>query len=80
LTEAEQRIASQAEWDSGRNWMLFTPSDLLKSYLKEALNKELLPADDEHVKVYTTFSQHDVARDSLSRRDKWLLPRCRERR
>jgi hypothetical protein len=55
LTESEQRLATQAEWDNGKNWMLFTPSDLLKSYLKEALNKELLPADEEHVKVYSTF-------------------------
>lgn len=55
LTEDEQRLATQAEWNSGKSWLLFTPSDLLKSYLKEALNKELLPADDEHVKVYSTF-------------------------
>ena len=55
LTEAEQRLATADEWRSGQSWMLFTPSDLLKGYLKEALNKELLPADDEHVKVYGTF-------------------------
>jgi len=55
LTDAEQRIATPAEWQEGRSWILFTPSDLLKSYLKEALNKELLPADEEHVKVYSTF-------------------------
>jgi hypothetical protein len=55
LTAKEQQLASAVEWNNGTNWMLFTPSDLLKGYLKEALNKELLPADDEHIKVYSTF-------------------------
>jgi len=55
LTESEKRLATQVEWNNGQNWMLFTPSDLLKGYLKEALNKELLPADEEHVRVYSTF-------------------------
>ena len=55
LSEAEQKLVSQAEWERGLNWMLFTPSDLLKAYLKEALAKELLPAGDDHVKVYGTF-------------------------
>lgn len=55
LTDAEKRLSTQQDWQNGKSWILFTPSDLLKSYLKEALNKELLPADEEHVKVYSTF-------------------------
>jgi len=57
LTEEEKRLAPADRWADGQNWMLFTPSDLLKSYLKEALAKELLPAGEDHVKVYSTFRQ-----------------------
>ncbi len=57
LTDAEKAVAPAVDWQDGQNWMLFTPSDLLKSYLKEALAKELLPAGEEHVKVYPTFRQ-----------------------
>jgi len=55
LTEEETKAIRNEDWKDGRNWMLFTPSDLLKVYLKEAMAKELLPASDEHVKVYRTF-------------------------
>lgn len=36
------------------NWILFTPSDLLKVYLKEALNKEDVPAPDAKMKTWHT--------------------------
>lgn len=55
LTEEESKVIRDEDWQEGRNWMLFTPSDLLKVYLKEAMAKELLPASDDHVKVYRTF-------------------------
>lgn len=63
LTEAEQKGLSDQVFKDGKNWILFTPSDLLKVYLKEAMAKELLPATDEHVKVYRTF-RLEVLRDS----------------
>jgi hypothetical protein len=55
LTEEELKGIRDVDWRDGKNWMLFTPSDLLKVYLKEAMAKELLPASDEHVKVYRHF-------------------------
>lgn len=55
LTDEESKAIRDEDWQDGRNWMLFTPSDLLKVYLKEAMAKELLPASDDHVKVYRTF-------------------------
>ena len=55
LTDEESSGIRDEDWQDGRNWMLFTPSDLLKVYLKEAMAKELLPASDDHVKVYRTF-------------------------
>jgi len=55
LTDAERSLLRPNQWKDGQNWILFTPSDLLKAYLTEALSKELLPAGDDHVKVYATF-------------------------
>ena|ERR1022692_919553 len=63
LTEAELKGLTDQVFKDGKNWILFTPSDLLKVYLKEAMAKELLPASDDHVKVYRTF-RLEVLRDS----------------
>ena len=41
--------------------MLFTPSDLLKVYLKEALNRESVPAADERIQTWGTY-QRSLAR------------------
>jgi hypothetical protein len=60
-TEQEKRRLSILA-DEEISWIFFSPCDLLKSYLKEALGKELLPATDDHVKVYRTFRQ-EVLRD-----------------
>ena len=44
-----------------RGWLLFTPSDLLKVYLKEALNRESVPAADERIQTWGTY-QRSLAR------------------
>ncbi len=44
-----------------RGWLLFTPSDLLKVYLKEALNREAIPAADERIQTWGTY-QRSLAR------------------
>ena len=44
-----------------RGWLLFTPSDLLKVYLKEALNREEVPAADERIQTWDTY-QRSLAR------------------
>lgn len=46
------------------NWMMFTPSDLLKQYVKEAFNKELVPASDERIKTWEKY-RIDIARSVL---------------
>lgn len=43
------------------SWMMFSPSDLLKQYLKEAFNREQIPAGDTNIR---TWSNH---RDRLAR-------------
>lgn len=47
-----------------QSWIMFTPSDLLKHYLKEAFNREEVPASDERIR---TWSKHrdDIARNSF---------------
>ncbi|MFO1022743.1 MAG: hypothetical protein U0903_18915 [Planctomycetales bacterium] len=63
LTTTELKGLTDQVFKDGKSWLLFTPSDLLKVYLKEAMAKEFLPASDEHVKVYRTF-RLEVLRDS----------------
>ncbi|PTQ87167.1 ATP-binding domain-containing protein [Agitococcus lubricus] len=66
LEEDESRIASL----SGQlglhasNWLMFTPSDLLKHYLKEAFNKEQVPASDARIKTWGAY-RNDIARNTM---------------
>jgi hypothetical protein len=62
LTDEEQRLVDRTAWRENENWVLFTPNDLLKGYLKEALAKERLPATDSHVRVWSSFKS-DLLRD-----------------
>jgi len=56
LKSGERKLIGNIPWEQDNdNWVLFTPSDLLKGYLKDALAKEMLPATDKHVQVYDTF-------------------------
>lgn len=66
LDEHERRLVA----DSGphapheSNWLMFTPSELLKHYLKEAFNREQVPAPDSRIKTWTAY-RSDIARNSL---------------
>jgi len=62
LTDEEKRMVDRVAWRENENWVLFTPSDLLKGYLKEALSKERLPATDSHVRVWSSYKS-DLLRD-----------------
>ncbi|MFM2294794.1 MAG: hypothetical protein RLZZ350_1207 [Verrucomicrobiota bacterium] len=68
LTEEEKSGLSEAQLEflfaDVRSWILFSPSSLLKSYLKEALSRELLPAFDERVVVWDDFKMR-MLRDDL---------------
>lgn len=48
-----------------RSWIMFTPTDLLRSYLKEAFSREDVPASDNVVRTWTVH-RHDLARNSFS--------------
>jgi hypothetical protein len=46
------------------SWLMFTPSELLKHYLKEAFSRENVPASDSHIRTWTSY-RNDIARNSL---------------
>ena len=48
-----------------RSWLMFTPTDLLKQYVKEAFNREQIPAPDEQIKTWTDY-RLNLARNVLN--------------
>ncbi|MGR3913097.1 MAG: ATP-binding domain-containing protein [Gammaproteobacteria bacterium] len=44
-------------WESthAENWIMFTPTDLLKFYVKEAFNLENIPASDDRIRTWDGF-------------------------
>ena len=42
------------------NWLMFTPSELLKHYLKEAFNREQVPASDARIKTCLLYTSRCV--------------------
>lgn len=66
LDENELRIINAASKEGPHevNWLMFTPSDLLKHYLKEAFNREQVPASDERIKTWNSY-RSDMARNTL---------------
>jgi hypothetical protein len=43
---------------------MFTPSELLKHYLKEAFSREQVPASDSHIRTWISY-RNDIARNTL---------------
>jgi hypothetical protein len=66
LDENERRIANTSEQSMPyeSSWLMFTPSELLKHYLKEAFNRELVPASDAQIKTWVAY-RNDIARNTL---------------
>lgn len=56
--------ASAINLPHASNWQMFTPSDLLKHYLKEAFNREQVPASEQRIKTWSTY-RDDIARNVL---------------
>ncbi len=55
LTADERSGLDASSWVDNEGWIFFTPTALLKSYLKEALAKERLVASDTSVRVWRDY-------------------------
>ncbi|HIM97691.1 MAG TPA: hypothetical protein EYM57_07330 [Gammaproteobacteria bacterium] len=66
LPDDERSVAVQNDHirPHQQSWLMFTPSELLKYYLKEAFSLENISASDEHVKTWTSF-RNSLARNTL---------------
>ena len=66
LDENERRVADAADQSMAHesNWLMFTPSELLKHYLKEAFSREQVPASDARIKTWVAY-RNDIARNTL---------------
>lgn len=67
LDEEEQELAKDVD-EAGRShansWILFTPTELLRLYVKEALGREGVPAHDERLRTWEAF-RFATARNEL---------------
>lgn len=66
LDEGEQRlvetIASAQGIAHANNWLMFTPTELLKQYLKEAFAREGVPASDQRIRTWQDY-RRELARN-----------------
>ena len=58
------QVQNETKVPHKESWILFTPTELLKQYVKEAFNKEGLAASDKHIRVWEEF-RDIIARDEL---------------
>jgi DNA polymerase III delta prime subunit len=59
LDDEERHIVDQASRGNGvghaDSWMMFTPTELLKQYLKEAFARERVPAPDQRIRTWSDY-------------------------
>lgn len=48
-----------------QNWLMYTPTELLKLYVKEAFNREEVPASDQRIKTWESHRK-ELARNVLN--------------
>lgn len=68
LDEDEIGLVKTASTDGflphNQSWLMFTPTELLKQYVKEAFNREDVPAPEERIKTWSDY-QHELGRRVL---------------
>jgi UvrD-like helicase C-terminal domain len=67
LEDDEKRIVGETLAGPGKHsqsWLMFTPTELLKQYVKEAFAREEIAASDDRIKTWADFSR-DIARNRL---------------
>lgn len=68
LEEGEQRLVETVASDQGmahaNSWLMFTPTELLKQYLKEAFAREGVPASDLRIRTWQDY-RRELARNAF---------------
>ena len=68
LTEDEKQLIQEVHDPNKKahssSWLMFTPTELLHQYLKEAFSREGVPASDQHVRVWSNY-RLELARNTL---------------
>ncbi|WP_409475957.1 hypothetical protein [Stenotrophomonas sp. Y-13] len=68
LEEAEQRLVEMVATAQGvahaNSWLMFTPTELLKQYLKEAFAREGVPASDLRIRTWQDY-RRELARNAF---------------
>jgi adenylate kinase family enzyme len=67
LDEHEKQLLAAVDQHAAthkQSWLMFTPTDLLKQYIKEAFNREQIPAPDDRIVTWTDY-RRELARSRL---------------
>ncbi|MEE2732278.1 MAG: ATP-binding domain-containing protein [Pseudomonadota bacterium] len=66
LSDTEKKLVEKEISDIPyeQNWLMFTPTELLKHYLKEAFSREQVPAGGQHIRTWEK-TRHDLARNVM---------------
>ena len=68
LEDGEQRLVEMVASAHGiahaNSWLMFTPTELLKQYLKEAFAREGVPASDMRIRTWQDY-RHELARNAF---------------
>jgi len=59
-----QNDSTGGEEEHSRSWIMFTPTELLKLYVKEAFNREGVPAPDDRISTWSDY-RDDLARNEF---------------
>jgi len=58
--DERQAVRAGSEADHARSWIMFTPTELLRLYVKEAFNREGIPAPDDRIRTWAEFREELV--------------------
>ncbi|WP_272694938.1 ATP-binding domain-containing protein [Providencia sp. PROV144] len=68
LDESEQNLVNRANSEynlpHNKSWLMFTPTELLKQYLKEAFAREGVPASDQRIRTWHDY-RRELARNTF---------------
>ena len=63
--ESFEYVQDRSSLPHKNSWVMFTPTELLKQYVKEAFNREGVPASEERIRTWNDY-RHHLARNILS--------------